>query len=159
MVAEPRGSTRTTLILEGCCARRSMRTHAPFLAGSKCSSSGARSGLRSGAQEMCRWLSRVRQHHCSITAPLTRTPVDGSCALHVRLCADEVVVVSIDTRTGRISFRDTGDLLAAVRGSRFSVLMDTVNENPAVLFEVLARLRLHVSALLLASILGKLTKS
>lgn len=40
--------------------------------------------------------------------------------------------------------RDTGDLAAAGRGPRFSAVSERLNENPAMLFEALVRLRLNV---------------
>lgn len=85
------------------------------------------------------------------TAPCTSLPAyakalleEGSMALRVRLCADEVVVVGLDSRTGRIGLRDTGNLGAAGRGPRFATVSERVNENPAMLTEVLTRLRLNV---------------
>jgi mediator of RNA polymerase II transcription subunit 14 len=64
--------------------------------------------------------------------------------LRVHLCADEVVVITIDSRTGRLNLRDTGDLAAAGRGPRFTAISEKLNENPAILLEALVRLRLHV---------------
>lgn len=65
----------------------------------------------------------------------------GYHSLRVHLCADEVAIVSIDTRTGRLSIRDTGDLAAAGRGPRFSAISDKLNESPNMLFDALIRLR------------------
>ncbi|KAI0296496.1 mediator complex subunit MED14-domain-containing protein [Multifurca ochricompacta] len=67
----------------------------------------------------------------------------GSQALHVYLCADEIVVVTIEPRTGKISLRDTGDLGAAGRGPRFLAISEKLNENPTVLLEALTRLRIN----------------
>lgn len=67
----------------------------------------------------------------------------GYHSLRVHLCADEVAIVSIDTRTGRLSIRDTGDLAAPGRGPRFSALSDKLNEAPNMLFDVLIRLRFN----------------
>ncbi|KAG1871755.1 mediator complex subunit MED14-domain-containing protein [Suillus subalutaceus] len=61
----------------------------------------------------------------------------GYHSLRVHLCADEVAIVSIDTRTGRLSIRDTGDLAAAGRGPRFSALSDKLNEAPNLLFDTI----------------------
>lgn len=69
----------------------------------------------------------------------------GVDALRVHLCADEVVIITIDSRTGRMNLRDTGDLAAAGRGPRFTAISDRLNENPAILLDALVRLRLHVS--------------
>ncbi|KAH9945691.1 MED14-domain-containing protein [Amylocystis lapponica] len=66
---------------------------------------------------------------------------DGVHALRVHLCADEVVIVTIDSRTGRLNLRDTGDLAAARRGPRFTAISDKLNENPTILAEALVRLR------------------
>lgn len=68
----------------------------------------------------------------------------------MHLCADEVAIVSIDTRTGRLSIRDTGDLAAPGRGPRFSALSDKLNEAPNMLFDVLIRLRFNVRRLTFA---------
>ncbi|KAG2126062.1 mediator complex subunit MED14-domain-containing protein [Suillus clintonianus] len=67
----------------------------------------------------------------------------GYHSLRVHLCADEVAIVSIDARTGRLSIRDTGDLAAAGRGPRFSAISDKLNEAPNMLFDVLIRLRFN----------------
>ncbi|KAF8552437.1 MED14-domain-containing protein [Imleria badia] len=67
----------------------------------------------------------------------------GYHVLRVHLCADEVVLVSIDVRTGRMNLRDTGDLAAASRGPRFAVISDRLNENPGMLQEALVRLRFN----------------
>ncbi|KAF8637952.1 hypothetical protein AX16_010585 [Volvariella volvacea WC 439] len=72
-------------------------------------------------------------------------PNDVKCendALWVHMCADEVAVVSIDIRTGRLSLRDTGDLAAAGRGPQFIKATETVNTYPMGLEFVLADLRL-----------------
>jgi hypothetical protein len=62
----------------------------------------------------------------------------------VHLCADEIVVVTIEPRTGKISLRDTGDLGAAGRGPRFLAISEKLNENPTALLEALTRLRINV---------------
>ncbi|KAH9963764.1 mediator complex subunit MED14-domain-containing protein [Russula dissimulans] len=67
----------------------------------------------------------------------------GLQALHVHLCADETVVVTIEPRTGKISLRDTGDLGAAGRAPRFAALTDKVNESPPLLLVGLPRLRVN----------------
>lgn len=71
--------------------------------------------------------------------------IGGHHVLRVHLCADEVVLVSIDVRTGRMNLRDTGDLAAASRGPRFAIISDRLNDNPGMLQEALVRLRLNVS--------------
>ena len=73
---------------------------------------------------------------------------NSSVALRVRLCADEVVFVTIDARTGRLNMRDAGDLAATGRSQRFVSFTDKLNENPAMLFDALVRLRLLVGILL-----------
>ncbi|KAG6920079.1 hypothetical protein DXG01_010147 [Tephrocybe rancida] len=67
---------------------------------------------------------------------------DGAQALRVHLCADEVVIMTIDSRTGRLNLRDTGDLAAAGRGPRFTAFSEQLNENPFLLMGALMRLRL-----------------
>ncbi|OBZ68191.1 Mediator of RNA polymerase II transcription subunit 14 [Grifola frondosa] len=66
---------------------------------------------------------------------------DGAHALRTHLCADEVVIVTIDPRTGRLNLRDTGDLAAAGRGPRFTVISDRLNDSPAILPDALLRLK------------------
>ncbi|EIN12028.1 MED14-domain-containing protein [Punctularia strigosozonata HHB-11173 SS5] len=68
---------------------------------------------------------------------------DGIPALHVHMCVDEVVIITIDPRTGRLNMRDTGDLAAAGRGPRFTAITARLNENPEVLYDALSRLRLQ----------------
>ncbi len=71
--------------------------------------------------------------------------VDNSRGLRVRLCADEIVIITIDPRTGRLNLRDTGDLAAAGRGPRFFAVSEKINETPSMLMDALVRLRLQVS--------------
>ncbi|EGO25140.1 hypothetical protein SERLADRAFT_414850 [Serpula lacrymans var. lacrymans S7.9] len=71
------------------------------------------------------------------------TEEGGSYALRIHLCADEVVVISIDTRTGRLNLRDTGDLAAAGRGPRFTAISERLNQDPSLLLDALVRLRLN----------------
>ena len=70
--------------------------------------------------------------------------VAGSQTLHVHLCADETVVVTIEPRTGKISLRDTGDLGAAGREPLFLAISEKVNESPTALLGALTRLRVNV---------------
>lgn len=71
--------------------------------------------------------------------------VVGSPALCIHLCVDEVVVITIDPRTGRITLRDSGDLAAAGRGPRFTAVSTKINENPTMLFSAVVHLRFMVS--------------
>ncbi|KAK0461040.1 mediator complex subunit MED14-domain-containing protein [Desarmillaria tabescens] len=68
---------------------------------------------------------------------------DNARGLRVRLCADEIVIITIDPRTGRLNLRDTGDLAAAGRGPRFFAISEKINENPSMLMDALVRLRLQ----------------
>ncbi|KAF9559893.1 MED14-domain-containing protein [Agrocybe pediades] len=68
---------------------------------------------------------------------------DDAQALQILLCSDEVVIVTIDARTGRLTLRDTGDLASASRAPRFSVISDRLNDNPTMLVEALYRLRIN----------------
>ncbi|KAG8218037.1 mediator complex subunit MED14-domain-containing protein, partial [Butyriboletus roseoflavus] len=55
----------------------------------------------------------------NVFSPEGKVVLDSHGGYHVlraHLCADEVVLVSIDIRTGRMNLRDTGDLAAASRG-------------------------------------------
>ncbi|KAI0068848.1 MED14-domain-containing protein [Artomyces pyxidatus] len=67
----------------------------------------------------------------------------GSVALRAYLCDDELVIVTIDPRTGRLNLRDTGDLGAAGRGPRFTAISEKINENPGMLLDALVRLRMN----------------
>lgn len=75
----------------------------------------------------------------------SKSVVGGYHVLRVHLCADEIVLVSTDVRTGRMDLRDTGDLAAASRGPKFAMISDRLNENPGLLLDALVRLRLNVS--------------
>ncbi|RDX48026.1 MED14-domain-containing protein [Lentinus brumalis] len=66
---------------------------------------------------------------------------EGSPSLRVHLCADEIVVVTVDPRTGRVTLRDTGDLAAAGRGPRFAAITERLNESPFMLPHALVALR------------------
>jgi hypothetical protein len=70
--------------------------------------------------------------------------LDNISALHVHMCADEVVVITIDPRSGKLNMRDTGDLATAGRVPRFMAVTTRLNENPEILYEALSRLRLQV---------------
>jgi mediator of RNA polymerase II transcription subunit 14 len=84
----------------------------------------------------------------------------GLQALHVHLCADEVVIVTIEPRTGKISLRDTGDLGAAGRGPSFLAVSEKLNENPMVLLlGALIRLRINVGDSILPLTNARLTCS
>ncbi|KAF5351922.1 hypothetical protein D9756_007453 [Leucocoprinus leucothites] len=72
---------------------------------------------------------------------VTRVTELGSPALRIHLCADEVVIITIDPRTGRITLRDTGDLAAAGRGPRFKTISERINENPTVLLGAVFQFR------------------
>ncbi|KAG9309397.1 hypothetical protein JVU11DRAFT_10645 [Chiua virens] len=61
----------------------------------------------------------------------------GYHVLRVHLCADKVVLVSVDVRTGCTHLRDTGDLPAMSRRPRFAIVSDRLNDNPTMLLEVL----------------------
>lgn len=65
-------------------------------------------------------------------------------ALQIFLCAGEVVVVTIDPRTGRLNLRDTGDLAAAGRGPRFAAVSEKINENPIMIVNAIISLRYNV---------------
>ena len=70
---------------------------------------------------------------------------EGHPSLRVHLCADEVVIVTVDPRTGRLTLRDTGDLAAAGRGPRFAAITEKLNEMPYMLPQALVTLRVSVS--------------
>ncbi|KAJ6602180.1 mediator complex subunit MED14-domain-containing protein [Mycena sp. CBHHK59/15] len=84
------------------------------------------------------------QPHSVFSGPgiVSLTVDDQLEVLRINLCADEVVLITLDSRSGRFNIRDTGDLAAAERGPRFKTLSDKINEDPTVLFNVLVRLRL-----------------
>ena len=80
---------------------------------------------------------------------MARCFLDSTVALRAHLCADEVVIVTIDPSTGRINMRDTGDLGAAGRAPRFSAISEKLNENPTILLDALIRLRMNVCHILI----------
>ena len=81
---------------------------------------------------------------------LTSFP-EGAPSLQVHLCADEVVIVTVDPRTGRLTLRDTGDLAAAGRGPRFAAITQRLNDAPFMLPQALVLLRNAVSVVTLTS--------
>ena len=81
---------------------------------------------------------------------LTSFP-EGAPSLQVHLCADEVVIVTVDPRTGRLTLRDTGDLAAAGRGPRFAAITQRLNDAPFMLPQALVLLRNAVSVVALTS--------
>ena len=68
---------------------------------------------------------------------------DGAPSLRVHLCADEIVIVTVDPRTGRLTLRDTGDLAAAGRGPRFALITTKLNDCPYMLPQALVNLRIN----------------
>ena len=55
--------------------------------------------------------------------------VAGSPALRIRLCADEVSIITTYPRTGQITLWDSGDLAGAGRGPQFIAISTKMNEN------------------------------
>ncbi|KAF5370780.1 hypothetical protein D9758_002136 [Tetrapyrgos nigripes] len=64
-------------------------------------------------------------------------------ALKLLLCADKYLLITIDTRTGRITLRDVGELAATNTGSRVAQWTELINRDPASLTAVLFKLRLE----------------
>ncbi|KAJ6497836.1 mediator complex subunit MED14-domain-containing protein [Mycena sanguinolenta] len=88
-------------------------------------------------------LQRNQQHSVFSGPGIVSLTMDEQMeVLRVNLCADEVVLVTLDSRSGLFSLRDTGDLAAAERGPRYKTLSDQINQDPTLLFTVLIRLRL-----------------
>lgn len=70
---------------------------------------------------------------------------DETPTLRLTLFKDQMLYVSIDTRSGRFVLRDAGDLAAWERGYRFARYTDRLNDNPAVLLNAIINLRFNVS--------------
>lgn len=68
----------------------------------------------------------------------------GYHVLCIHLCADEVILISIDVRTSCMNLWDTGDLAVASHGPWFATISDHLNENPGMVLEALVRLRFDV---------------
>ena len=68
--------------------------------------------------------------------------VDDDTSLRIHLCANDVAIVSVDSRTGRLTLRDTGELAAAGRGPRLAMFSEKLNENP---YMALVLLRFNVN--------------
>ncbi|KAK7045730.1 mediator complex subunit [Paramarasmius palmivorus] len=73
---------------------------------------------------------------------------DEMLALRIILCADKVVTVSIDARTGRFIFRDVGDLSPSGQAPKYAAIFDRVNEAPAFMPRMLTNLRVEASRLI-----------
>ncbi|TFY52257.1 hypothetical protein EVG20_g10628 [Dentipellis fragilis] len=88
---------------------------------------------------------RQLQHSAVFSSPdsVALMKNGGSTALQAHLCADEIVTVTIDARTGRLNLRDTGELGSAGRAPRFAAINEKLNENPGMLLEALVRLRMN----------------
>lgn len=74
--------------------------------------------------------------------------VGDSPTLRLTLFKDQMLYISIDTRTGRFILRDSGDLAAWERGYRFAPYANGLNSNPALLLDAVFRLRFNVSRIL-----------
>ncbi|TFK53984.1 MED14-domain-containing protein [Heliocybe sulcata] len=76
---------------------------------------------------------------------------EDSVALRIHLCADEVVIISIDLRTGKLTIRDANDLTAAGRLTELARSMpppntDILDEAPYALVQVISHLRIKTIA-------------
>lgn len=72
--------------------------------------------------------------------------MDGNIpVLHILLCASEVMVVTIDSRTGRFTLRDMGDLAAVGRGPRFAAATEKINDSPFLVLNAIIGLKYSVS--------------
>ena len=74
----------------------------------------------------------------------SHSSADEPSRLLIRIHGDQFVTVSMDSRSGRISVRDSGDILPT-EDARLVQTAKAINENPAALNELLLRLRLSVS--------------
>ncbi|KAJ8076986.1 mediator complex subunit [Marasmius tenuissimus] len=68
---------------------------------------------------------------------------NGLLALHVLLCAEKVLTINIDARTGRFIFRDAGDLSPAGQAHRYAPHFEKVNQEPQHLLRFLGSLRVQ----------------
>ncbi|KAF8343097.1 mediator complex subunit MED14-domain-containing protein [Cantharellus anzutake] len=68
---------------------------------------------------------------------------DETPTLKLTLFKGRVLHISIDLRTGRFVFRDSGDLAAWERGYKFGQFAEVVNANPSAMLEVITRLRFN----------------
>jgi hypothetical protein len=64
--------------------------------------------------------------------------------MQIRLHGAQFVSVFVDPRSGRIVLRDKNEVFSASGESRLMMSMRMVNDNPAVLNDVLVRLKLSV---------------
>lgn len=80
---------------------------------------------------------------------MPKPPIDHSIGdshiLKTHLVADELVITTIDPRTGRFHLRDTGDLAASGRGPILSLFSDRLSDNPLTHGQILVQLRTSVS--------------
>ncbi|KAF8995450.1 mediator complex subunit MED14-domain-containing protein [Cyathus striatus] len=65
-------------------------------------------------------------------------------ALRINLCSDEVVLISIDSRTGKLALKDTGDLAAAGRAPKFGNLSNRLSGDPTMLTTAMTALRISI---------------
>ncbi|KAK1225258.1 mediator complex subunit [Marasmius sp. AFHP31] len=79
----------------------------------------------------------------TITRSNGRFYPDGLLALHVQLCAEKVLTINIDARTGRFIFRDAGDLSPAGQAHRYAPRFEKVNQEPQHLLWFLSSLRVQ----------------
>ena len=135
---------RTTSISRRCSRRSSIPMLELSLKYSSCNSDAAQRAMCFLLRGKSSWALTVRIVDSYAKGYLSLC-VGGYHVLRVHLCADEVVLVSIDVRTGRVNLRDTGDLAAASRGPQFAIISDGLNDNPGMLLMALVRLRFNVS--------------
>lgn len=85
-------------------------------------------------------LRRVFSHQDDVSVVIN----SRESSLQVRITPEEVLNIAIDSRTGRFSLRDSGNLAAAGRGPRFSAVADRINEMPNLLIEAISKFRYTV---------------
>ena len=84
-------------------------------------------------------------HPSSIPQASERDYLDGLAALHVLLCAEKVITINVDARTGRFIFRDAGDLSPAGQAHRYAPTFEKANKEPQHLLRFLSFLRVQVA--------------
>ncbi len=70
--------------------------------------------------------------------------IDETPTLRLTLYKGQVLYISLDLRTGRFIFRDSGDLAAWERSYKFGPFSELVNGSPAAMLEIISRLRFSV---------------
>ncbi|KAF7321449.1 Mediator of RNA polymerase II transcription subunit 14 [Mycena kentingensis (nom. inval.)] len=89
----------------------------------------------------CERRSQLGQNVFSAPGVVSIVMEDQVEVLRVKLCPDAVVLISLDSRSGRLTMRDTSDLALPEKEPQFKRITHAINDDPTLLWQALLTLR------------------